>query len=110
MDFARNREESQKEKIKLGTVEVPEGKESWMKYVMANGDVFAQPLVRRKLTDEEIAKREEAKKAKTAAYEKRIEESKERREKEREDVEDRKEDRKAERIQRLQKALAEAKK
>lgn len=35
------------ERIKLGVVTVPEECKKWMKFVDSNGNVFAQPFVRK---------------------------------------------------------------
>lgn len=57
----RTKAESTELKQKLGDVDIPAGTESWMRYVTSSGEVFTQPRVIKRLSEEEKEEREEKK-------------------------------------------------
>jgi hypothetical protein len=52
------------EKIKLGTVDIPEKAKKWFRYVTKEGEVMAVEPVREKLSEEEKTKRQAERKEK----------------------------------------------
>lgn len=73
------REESVKLRKSLGKVTVPEGTETWMRYVTKDGNVMTQPRVIKRLSGAERAKRESEAKARSDAWKKRVDANAEKR-------------------------------
>lgn len=71
LERASSKEEAEKHRKKLGTVTVPAGTESWMRWVDKEGNVWTQPPVTKALSPEEKAKREAEAKVRSENYKKK---------------------------------------
>jgi hypothetical protein len=64
------KEEAEKQRQSLGTVNIPEGTEKWMRWVSRDGTVFTQPPVVKQISPQEQARRDAEAKLKVDAYNK----------------------------------------